>query len=173
MIINDKNDFENKLRKFKKTSFFKILKFLHFKFAIISSLIFIFIGYLKNIPILTRIPFYYIFIIFIHWIFFKNECVIQYFLKKKMYKNYKLGDNANLGPDTYISKIRKYESNYAIYYLNQLLIIFLFVKNKTLFEYQLLIISIYILICCTYTSNYINMHFDQFGHPKSKMTRPF
>ena len=101
MIINDKNDFEKKLRKFKKTSFYKILKFLHYKFAIILLLISIFIGYLKNIPILTRIPFYNFFIVCIHWIFFKNECFVHYILKKKMYKNYKLGDNTNLAPDSY------------------------------------------------------------------------
>ena len=168
MIINDKNDFEKKLRKLEKTSFFKIIGFIHFKFIAICSLILIFIGYLKNISILTRIPFYYSLIVITHWVFFKNECLIQYFLKKKMYKNYKLGDNANLAPDSY-DHFKPYESNFTIYYINQLLIIFLFVKNKTLFEYQLLIILIYLLICCTYTSNYVDMHFDRFGHPKSKI----
>ena len=86
-----------------------------------------------------------------------------------MYKNYKIGDNVLLAPDTYVSKNRGYESNWIIFYLNQILITFLIVKNKTLFEYQLLIISIYLLICCIYTSNYINMHFDHFGHPRSKI----
>ena len=164
MIIKDKNDFEKKFRKIKKTFLFKILKFMHYKFLLIFFLVLLFIGYIKNIPILTRIPYYYNVIIIIHWIFFKNECLLQYYLKKKMYKNYKLGNNPNLSVDSYEDGEKP--SNISIFFTNVLILLFIFIKDKTVFEYQTLIISIYFLICSMYIHNYYNIHFDYFGNPK-------
>lgn len=163
-MIKDKKDFEKRLRKVEKTLFYKSLRFLHYKFFIILSLILMFIGYFKNIPILTRIPFYYSLIVITHWIFFKNECLIQYFLKKKMYKNYKLGDNPNLGVDDY--EDRRNPVNISIFYTNVLILVFFFVKDKTLLDYKTLIILLYFVVCCSYIHNYYNIHFDFFGNPK-------
>ena len=164
MIIKDKNDFEKKLRKLKKTFFYKILDFFHYKFFIIWSLILIFIGYFKNIPILTRIPFYYYLIVIILWICCKNECILHYFLKKKMYKNYNLGDNPNLAVDCYEDKPNP--ENISMFHTNALILVFFFVKDKTLLDYKTLIILLYFIACCSYIHNYYNIHFDFFGNPK-------
>jgi len=39
-----------------------------------------------------------IFLQFLHWLFFKNECVLNYVEKKLINNNYKLGNNISLVP---------------------------------------------------------------------------
>lgn len=169
MIIKDKHDFEKKLRKLKKTFLFKIIRFLHYDFFIYLFPTIFLIAYLKNISKLTRLPYYFMGIIVIHWIFCNNECIIQYIFKKYMYKNYKLGDNPNLDIDDYDEK--NLIGINSLFHINILLLVFFLIKDKTVFEYQTLIILLYFMICSSYVYNYYNLHFDYFGKPKKNKVR--
>ena len=162
-MIKDKKDFEKRLRKVEKTLFYKSLRFLHYDFLMVSFPLLVLIGYLKNIPMLTRIPFYVISLIVLHWLFLKNECCLNYILKKWMYKDYTLGDNPAITPDIYFNK--SYHLIFdGVVMLTMLLIFFLFVKDKTLFEYQLVIVAVFFLCISRYANDFYCLHFDCFGN---------
>ena len=129
-VIYSEEKYE-KLRK--KMKFFYYLKIFHLNWYIfLLPLIFI------ERQLLFKSIIMIFFIIHIHWDIF-NECIVSYFQKKKLNKNYNMGELEFLSPDFYFNHnktvLNKILHNF--YFLIPPLIAFILLKNKTELMYVL------------------------------------
>ena len=108
----------------------------------------------------------YIYLLLLHWTFFKGECIISYYLKKIQNNEYELG--SDFKNDEYYYILGDYK-NYGIILASFVLIINIYIictrnniKNYIIFIFILLLQS-YIFVLSFFTNYNKNINFQLFN----------
>ena len=126
---------KNYRKLYKNNKFLYFIRKLHIYGLTSIIIFFIFLGLIFNIlqPV-YKVMIITIFILHFHWEIFK-ECMLSYYQKKLLNKNYKLGELKFLTPDFYDDKknisVNEILLKFSLNYYLPLLIVFILLKNKT------------------------------------------